>query len=766
MKKPLISLLLCLTLLVSAVPGARAAVFHDITDTETSVAAATLQGLGVVSGTPDGSFQPNGTLTRAQVCVMAVNMMGLSDQVSTYSRRTLFTDVPPGSWYNGYVNLAYSQGIINGYGNGKFGPDDIITYGQLSTILLRMLGYTTKDIGSVWPTDYTAFAARLGLSDGMNLKDNQSITRGQGAVLFYRALKSCVSGSDREYYRSISGLKSTAQAIMLDANTAYGGQSDLVKVYDTQNGTVYYNRSRAQSEALEGSMGQVLFDGSGKVMGFVPESSSYEDLAISSATAAALKDTSGRSLRLSSDVPVIAGGESYTYHNGGYLRLNEAKGRTARVFYDGDGSVLCVYLTGAVAVSGAAAVAESNSPLAELERDLGLSGKNYALTKNGASARAADLAQYDAAWYDAASATLRVSDYKLTGYLESASPSVTAAQTITVAGCSVEVMECAWDSLKNFELGDKMTLILTDDCKVAAVYAVSKVTADMVGVLDTQGRSVTLAGSGLSLSASDMEYDKSARGTLVKVSATGKNELSCTRLSGSAAALDLAAGTLGSMTLAPAYSVYECAASGSYVYDLEGEQGSASADLSAISWTDRLGSDSVSAWHTNSAGQVDVIVLKNVTGNMYVYGKVSGFDSANKDNGAMNSSADSNVTITNASGSSRYLRGITDTDEMYVGIALGSSLSGSTLVARVQELTKVANGEEGSFFRQDGAWFVQLGAEIYPIDEDVQVHFKAADSWKSGEDGMMAALADGCDITLYLDRAVADGGKIRLATAS
>ena len=73
MKKPLISLILCLTLLIFAVPGVQAAAFHDIADAETSVAAATLQGLGVVSGTPDGSFQPNGTLTRAQVCVMAVN---------------------------------------------------------------------------------------------------------------------------------------------------------------------------------------------------------------------------------------------------------------------------------------------------------------------------------------------------------------------------------------------------------------------------------------------------------------------------------------------------------------------------------------------------------------------------------------------------------------------------------------------------------------------------------------------------------------------
>ena len=78
-----------------------------------ATAAAVLQGLGIVSGTSSTTFEPDGTLTRAELCTMAVNAMGLSGQVSTYSRRTLFSDVPASAWYNGYVNLAANEGIIS-----------------------------------------------------------------------------------------------------------------------------------------------------------------------------------------------------------------------------------------------------------------------------------------------------------------------------------------------------------------------------------------------------------------------------------------------------------------------------------------------------------------------------------------------------------------------------------------------------------------------------------------------------------------------------
>ena len=60
-----------------------------------------------------------------------------------------------------------------------------------------------------------------------------------------------------------------------------------------------------------------------------------------------------------------------------------------------------------------------------------------------------------------------------------------------------------------------------------------------------------------------------------------------------------------------------------YVYSLDGEEGTASYDFSAIDWTDTLASSCVSYAHTNSAGQIDVLLLNSVTGNNYRYGRLA-----------------------------------------------------------------------------------------------------------------------------------------------
>ena len=75
MKRMILSLALAAALCLPLAPRAGAA-FTDISDDVTQVAAAALQGLGVVSGTSDTTFSPNETLTRAQMCTMAVNAMG------------------------------------------------------------------------------------------------------------------------------------------------------------------------------------------------------------------------------------------------------------------------------------------------------------------------------------------------------------------------------------------------------------------------------------------------------------------------------------------------------------------------------------------------------------------------------------------------------------------------------------------------------------------------------------------------------------------
>lgn len=766
MKIRFLSLLLVLSLSFALAPTAGAA-FSDITDGETALAAATLQGFGVADGTGRGSFDPNATLTRAQACKLIVGIMGLSSQVSTYARKTLFSDVSPSAWYNGYVNLAYAKGAINGYGDGTFGPDDPITYGQLATIALRLLSYTTAEIGSVWPLDYTAFADDLGLNGSLTLTANQSLTRGQAAVLLANTLRAKTAGG-QDYYQTISAVKSTTEAVLMDVSSSYGGSTGLLMAYALDgSGIQYYTQANAQSDALIGCVGVLLFDGSGRVIGFVPESTDYLDLKIGSATATTLTAASGTSYHISSSAKVIAAGEVYPYASTGYLQLNNQKGKTVRLFCDDNGAVNYLYLAGGTSSLSQAAVASSSS-VSSLARSLGITSSSYQITKNGVTADEDDIAVNDVAYYDAASGTLRVSDYRVTGYIEAASPSVSAATSITVAGCAFEVLESAWDSLSDLRIGSRVTLLLTDDNKVASVS--TSLSTEMIGVLSSDGHSVTLTGSGAVLSANTMSYDDSALGSLVRVTASSVSALSCSRLTvGSYGKLDLAERTLGSSSLASACAVYEWAGSG-YVYSLDGEEGTTSYDFSAIDWTDTLSSSCVSYAHTNSAGQIDVLLLNDVTGNAYQYGKLTLYTerdginllgSSGGTGGGSTEAYNTAAALTNSDGTtSKYLCTVS-ASAGYCGIALGRYSTAYERVARVQTLSRVS-ADADDFYLSDGIWYAETGGTEYRVSDTVQIHLSDTDVWLSGEDGLANILADGYALTLCYDRAPSEGGQVRV----
>ena len=145
MKKRILSLLLLaamaaslLTLPAMAAPAAVR--FSDIHDNAVAKSVESLRLMGVMDGYSDGSFRPNGQLTRAQFCKMVVCAMNAEDELGLYRTVTVYPDVKPSHWAAAYINMA-SKGkkVISGFSDGKFYPDRTVTLGQAATILLRVL---------------------------------------------------------------------------------------------------------------------------------------------------------------------------------------------------------------------------------------------------------------------------------------------------------------------------------------------------------------------------------------------------------------------------------------------------------------------------------------------------------------------------------------------------------------------------------------------------------------------------------------------------
>lgn len=130
-------ILLTLILYVSAAMPVSAS-FPDV-DKNAGYAEAVeyLADIGIFSGDENGNFNPDKTVTRAEMAVIVCKMLGETEDLS---KADTFTDVPQEHWANAYIARAAELGIISGYGDGTFGPGDAVTYEQAVTMVVRALG--------------------------------------------------------------------------------------------------------------------------------------------------------------------------------------------------------------------------------------------------------------------------------------------------------------------------------------------------------------------------------------------------------------------------------------------------------------------------------------------------------------------------------------------------------------------------------------------------------------------------------------------------
>ena len=150
---------------------------------------------GLMVGTSKTTFSPNNATTRGMIVTILWRLEG-SPLVSTSLD---YDDVQPGDWYGEAVRWADSAGVVTGYGNGKFGPNDPITREQMAAMLWRYEGSTKVD-GSLssfadgvqtssWAQPAMMWAVEQGLIDGVGndrLEPRGQATRAQAATILMR----------------------------------------------------------------------------------------------------------------------------------------------------------------------------------------------------------------------------------------------------------------------------------------------------------------------------------------------------------------------------------------------------------------------------------------------------------------------------------------------------------------------------------------------------------------------------------------------------
>ena len=132
---------------------------------------------GLFNGVSELYFEPNTPMTRAMLITVLYRMEG----TPAVNGRSAFTDVQDGQWYTDAVVWATRKGVVNGYGDGRFGPNDPITREQMAAILFRYAG--NKGYSVLTRADLTAYTDHTNISgyamDALSWANANGLIRGR-----------------------------------------------------------------------------------------------------------------------------------------------------------------------------------------------------------------------------------------------------------------------------------------------------------------------------------------------------------------------------------------------------------------------------------------------------------------------------------------------------------------------------------------------------------------------------------------------------------
>ena len=183
--KRLAALVLVFTMLVWMSTYAGAASFSDLNGTPYDKAVSALSGLGIVGGYPDGTFKPANPVTRAELAKILVIALGYGTTADVLKNATSsFSDVKAGDWFNGYVSVAASLGVVKGYPDGTFHPNDKVSYQDALVMMLRAGGFDAQaQAAGGYPNGYLSVGTSLGITNGTAFAAGLPATRGDIALM-------------------------------------------------------------------------------------------------------------------------------------------------------------------------------------------------------------------------------------------------------------------------------------------------------------------------------------------------------------------------------------------------------------------------------------------------------------------------------------------------------------------------------------------------------------------------------------------------------
>ncbi|WP_039767463.1 MULTISPECIES: Ig-like domain-containing protein [unclassified Caldicellulosiruptor] len=154
-------------------------------------AATVLKQKGVMTGDTKGNLNLDKPLKRSEIAKMMIILLGKKPLADFYAnqKRSSFKDVPVSHWALGYIEAAKNIGLITGYPDGTFRPDQYLKVEELTAMVVRALGVKENELKGKYPLNYIKKAYDMNIYFGIEaeIEVGKLITRGQTAVILYNA---------------------------------------------------------------------------------------------------------------------------------------------------------------------------------------------------------------------------------------------------------------------------------------------------------------------------------------------------------------------------------------------------------------------------------------------------------------------------------------------------------------------------------------------------------------------------------------------------
>ena len=195
--KRILATIVAVMLVVSSLTVPAFALFTDLAEDSSSYKAVNvLNMLGIINGYDDGngnfSFKPENNVTRAEFTAMLLRTRGMGSVGSTSLENPPFPDVTTSdvSWAIGNIRTARELGIINGYDDGTFKPNNNVSYEEAVKMIVCALGYGEMGAeGAFWYSKYLMTATSLGFLEGAGGAIAAPATRATIASMLYNCLE-------------------------------------------------------------------------------------------------------------------------------------------------------------------------------------------------------------------------------------------------------------------------------------------------------------------------------------------------------------------------------------------------------------------------------------------------------------------------------------------------------------------------------------------------------------------------------------------------